>query len=77
MATVFADKFDDGTAQPATEAMAGSVAGKVAAPAETGGSAVSPLSGFMAKWGQTIVAPVLGILAFSIAGAVLFPDWGS
>ena len=75
MATVFADKFDDGTAQPATEAMAGSVAGKVSAPAETKtASAASPLTGFMAKWGKTIVAPVLGILAFLGLWAALAPQ---
>ncbi|GGD63501.1 ABC transporter permease [Croceicoccus mobilis] len=84
MATVFANQFDSGSAdEPAIEAAAGSVAGKVAVPSEpetsSEGSAPkksgpSPLAGLIGKWGKSLIAPVLGILIFIGLWAALAPQ---
>jgi nitrate/nitrite transport system permease protein len=76
MATVFADEFEsvNDANMPDQTAKTASVAAPAAPKAQAAKQSASPLAGIMAKWGQTIIAPVLGILAFLGLWAALAPQ---
>lgn len=80
MATVYADAASP--TEPAMEAVLGSVAAKVAPPADTGSAAASEApapkkaaSGpSFGRWGKALLAPILGIVVFLGLWAVLAPQ---
>ena len=76
MATVFAEHHDP--AEPTVEAASGSVAGKVAAPPAETATPVPPGRGgqILAQagdWAKSLIAPVVGVLAFLLLWAALAP----